>query len=89
MLIGDVNSDVQTGLCMALMSNILTKTRSGIFMSSVPPYVCDLQLTNCVASSSFSKLDKDEISILPLMMFLNLTKRSNTCVITRLIVMVI
>lgn len=44
MLIGDVNSDVQTRLRMTLMSNIFAKTRSGNFMSLVPPYVFTLPI---------------------------------------------
>lgn len=44
MLIGDVNSGVQTRLRMTLMSNIFAKTRSGNFMSFVPPYVLTLPI---------------------------------------------
>lgn len=44
MLIGDVNSDVQTRLRMTLMSNIFAKTRSGNFMSLVAPYVFTLPI---------------------------------------------
>lgn len=82
MLIGDVNSDVQTRLRMTLMSNIFAKTRSGNCMSFVPPYVLTLPIAWV---QLLFKLDKDEISIVPLMLFLNLTKRINKCVITRLV----